>query len=190
MLEEEHIDCKREKQMIRKRVGEQGENEKAVRIPHCVFMWIIQALVRLFIFIWSFGIATFAPSFQHSSISTKQQAFEDAAQEGRKEAGWDRILSAGLSQPVPDLWISPKAVSDFMSQVAPQSGRDTSCVCLSGIWKVIARGGLKWDWRSAVLSRSDQPEWPKSGDGRPAAPVERRPGPQPHSEESLPGCFH
>lgn len=144
MLDEEHIDCKRETQMIRKRVGEQGEKEKAVLIPHCVFMWVIQALVTLFIFILSFGIAMFAPSFQHSSISTKQQAFEDAAKEGRKEAGWDRILSAGLSLPVPDLLISPKAVLHFMSQVT-HSVVGILPVCLGGIWKVIAKGVLKRD---------------------------------------------
>lgn len=38
MLDEEHIDCEREMQTIRKRVGEQGEKEKAARIPHCAFM--------------------------------------------------------------------------------------------------------------------------------------------------------
>lgn len=82
---------------------------------------------------------------------------------GRKKVGWDRILSAGFSLPLPYLLICPK-VSLFQSS-GLNSLRTVAGilpVCLSGIWKVIVKRGLKWirDLLScSVLSPSALPEW-------------------------------
>lgn len=122
MLDEEHIDCERETQTIRKRVREQGEKEKAVRIPHCAFMRITPALIPLFIFILSFGVTIFAPSFQWRSAATKQSALEAAATEERSSTGTESCLQ-GSPRLLPHLLINPKSMSgsDFGSPLTPRN---------------------------------------------------------------------